>query len=340
MTSVKQLRVDRDPTARELGRGAFVFTDEYSIFDWGSMPDSIPDKGASLCTTGAFTFERLESAGVDTHYRGVVDQRDGVSPLDGVDDPPREMAIDLTVVPDLPHDGRNYDYDAYYAAVDRHYLVPLEIVFRNRVPVGSSLRRRSEPRVHGLDFDTWPDAPVELDAPIVEFSTKFEESDRYLSDREAETIAGPANLERLAAVARTVNTVISEQAQAAGLVHEDGKIECLYDEGTIRVADVAGTFDENRFSYDVRRVSKEVLRQYYKRTHGDWMDAVADAKAAAKRQDIADWRTLVEVEPPPAPSSVIEAVADLYRAGANAYTGQERFRAPGLESAVTAADML
>ena len=144
MTSVKEFRVDEPPTADSLGRGAFVFTDDYSVFDWGKMPDTIPEKGASLCTMGAFNFELLERAGVPTHYRGVVDDGEVVSLADA-SDPPREMAIDLTQVPDLPNDGREYDYDHYHEEAAENYLIPLEIVFRNRVPVGSSLRRRTEP---------------------------------------------------------------------------------------------------------------------------------------------------------------------------------------------------
>ncbi|MFB6150464.1 MAG: phosphoribosylaminoimidazolesuccinocarboxamide synthase, partial [Haloarculaceae archaeon] len=42
MTSVKDFRVERAATADELGRGAFAFTDDYSVFDWGKMPDEIP----------------------------------------------------------------------------------------------------------------------------------------------------------------------------------------------------------------------------------------------------------------------------------------------------------
>src|SRR6056297_3328348 len=104
------------------------------------------------------------------------------------------MAIDLAQVPDLPREGREYDYDAYHAAGGDCVLVPLEIVFRNAVPVGSSLRRRTEPADHGLDLDSWPDGPIDLDEPVVEFSTKLEESDRYLDREEAARIAGKADL--------------------------------------------------------------------------------------------------------------------------------------------------
>ena len=314
MTSVKEFRVDEPATADSLGRGRFVFTDAYSVFDWGQMPDAIPRKGASLCAMGAFNFELLEDEGVSTHYRGVVDPGetgdeagsepgagdgsepgagDGSEPdpvpLADATAPPTEMAIDLTQVPDLPYDGPDagYDYDAFHAAGGEHYLVPLEVVFRNRVPIGSSLRRRADPADFGLDADPaidadeWPDEPVDLPEPVVEFSTKYEQQDRYLTRAEADEIAGAAAVDALESLARDVNRVVTERAEAAGFVHEDGKIECLYVDGELRVADVVGTFDENRFSYGGRGVSKEVVRQWYKANDPDWVAAVSEAKAAA-----------------------------------------------------------
>ncbi|RZV08470.1 phosphoribosylaminoimidazole-succinocarboxamide synthase [Natrinema hispanicum] len=339
MTSVKEFRIEEDATDDDLGRGSFVFTDDYSVFDWGKMPDQIPQKGATLCTMGAFNFELLESEGVPTHYRGVVENGD-VIPLEEASHPPWEMAIDLTQVPDLPHEGREYDYDHYHEAAGENYLIPLEIVFRNRVPVGSSLRRRTDPADHDLDFEEWPDEVVDLDEPIVEFSTKYEEGDRYLDHAEADAIAGVAAIDDLESVAREVNRIITEQADAAGLVHEDGKIECLYYQGEIRVADVVGTFDENRFSYEGTQLSKEVLRQYHKRTQPDWVEAVDAAKAEAKQEDIADWKSLCDEAPDPLTEEVLETARDMYCAGANAYTGQEFFDAPPLSSAIGAVQRL
>ncbi|MFC4550174.1 MULTISPECIES: phosphoribosylaminoimidazolesuccinocarboxamide synthase [Halorussus] len=351
MTSVKEFRVEAEPTADELGRGAFVFTDDYSVFDWGKMPDEIPDKGASLCAMGAFNFEMLEAEGVPTHYRGVVregksasdgragrdDPRDAggeVVPLIEATEPPTEMAIDLTQVPDLPREGRDYDYDAYHAAAGDNYLIPLEVVFRNSVPVGSSLRRRTDPADHNLDFAEWPDGVVQLTEPIVEFSTKYEEGDRYLSREEADRIAGKASVDDLESVARTVNRLLTERASKADLTHEDGKIECLYFDGEIRVADVVGTFDENRFSFHGQQVSKECVRQYHKRTQPDWVEAVDAAKDEAKERGIADWKSLCDVDPEPLDDDVIRAVRDLYCAGTNAYTGRDLFDVPSLEDAV------
>ena len=333
MTSVKQFRVEEPATPDELGRGAFVFTDDYSVFDWGKMPDSIPNKGASLCAMGAANFEALEDAGIPTHYRGVIQGGDAVG-LETIGSPPREMAIELTRVPELPHEGREYDYEAYHEAAGENYLIPLEIVFRNTVPVGSSLRSRADPEEFGLDYDGWPDEAVDLPEPVVEFSTKYEESDRYLSRANADYIAGKADVDALEAIARDVNELVTDRAAAAGLKHEDGKIECLYFDGEIRVADVVGTFDENRFSYDGQQLSKEVVRQYHKRTQPEWVEAVSEAKAEAKERDIADWRELCSVDPEPLEAHVIDAVRDMYTAGANAYLGRDLFDAPPLDAAV------
>ena len=332
MTSVKNFQVEEPASRDRLGRGRFEFTDDYSVFDWGKMPDRIPEKGASLCTMGAFNFELLEDAGVPTHYRGVVVD-DEVEPLAAAldaEEPPQEMAISLTTVPDLPFEDGSYDYDAYYEAVGSHYLVPLEIVFRNRVPVGSSLRKRSDPADHGLDVDEWPDGPVDLPEPVVEFSTKYEKQDRYLDRSEAAEIAGPASIDALESLAREVNDLVTEQAADADLTHEDGKIECLYDEGEVCVADVVGTFDENRFSRDGQQISKEVIRQYHKRTQPEWVDAVSEAKERATAESVADWKSLCEREPKPLDEDVIQTARNLYCSGTNAYIDRELFDAPSL----------
>ncbi|MFB6137767.1 MAG: phosphoribosylaminoimidazolesuccinocarboxamide synthase [Halobacteriaceae archaeon] len=351
MTSVKEFRVDRAPDGG-LGRGRFYFTDAYSVFDWGQMPDDVPGKGQSLCATGAATFEALADAGVPTHYRGVVppaapggaaDGGDGAAgdgdpseavPFAGCDGPPREMAIDLATVPDLPHGPEGYDYEAYHDAADAAVLVPLEIVFRNVVPVNASLRKRTEPGDHGLDLTAWPDRPVDLPEPVVEFSTKFEDSDRYLDRAEAARIAGPADLADLEDLARAVDEVVTERAAAAGFTHQDGKIECLAVGGEVRVADVAGTFDENRFAYDGVQVSKEFLRRHYRATQPEWVAAVSAAKRAAREAGEADWKARCERTPDPLPDEVREAAADLYAAGANAYVGRPLFDAPSIDAAV------
>ena len=327
MGSVKALAVDREPTVSELGRGTFEFSDAYSVFDWGPMPSTIPDKGASLCAMGAATFEALEDAGVPTHYLGVGRASDPQE-LAELTDPPTEMAIEVTRVPDLPVADDGYDYETYHRSAGEHYLIPLEVIYRNEVPVGSSLRRRSEPADHDLDYAEWPDHSIELAVPIVEYSTKFESTDRYLDRDEAAEIAGEASLEAIDDVVRTVNRVVSDMAEIAGLSLLDGKIECLWHDRTVNVADVAGTLDENRFAAEGRQLSKEVLRQYHTSVDPEWVSAVSRAKREAASDDDPNWKARVAAEPGTLPSPVIETISAMYGSVANAYIDQQLFGAP------------
>jgi phosphoribosylaminoimidazole-succinocarboxamide synthase len=122
-----------------------------------------------------------------------------------------------------------------------------------------------------------------------------------------------------------------------GFVHEDGKIECLSVGGELRVADVAGTLDENRFRFEGRAVSKEAVRQCYKRIDPEWVEAVRTAKREADERGVADWKSRCGASPDPLPPEILEAAADLYAAGANRYTGHDWFAdAPPLGDALGA----
>ena len=49
------------PLQTENGPGlVFEYTDAYSVFDWGRMPDPLPGKGSALAVTAAHWFEKLE----------------------------------------------------------------------------------------------------------------------------------------------------------------------------------------------------------------------------------------------------------------------------------------
>ncbi|MFZ8802535.1 MAG: phosphoribosylaminoimidazolesuccinocarboxamide synthase, partial [Candidatus Calescibacterium sp.] len=45
MGSVKDLVIIENPQGEKSGVGKFIFSDRFSVFDWGSMPDTIPNKG-------------------------------------------------------------------------------------------------------------------------------------------------------------------------------------------------------------------------------------------------------------------------------------------------------
>jgi phosphoribosylaminoimidazole-succinocarboxamide synthase len=97
---------------------------------------------------------------------------------------------------------------------------------------------------------------------------------------------------------------------------------------------VVGTFDENRFSHEGTQVSKEVIRQYHKRTQPEWVEAVSAAKAEATEEGVADWKSLCDRSPDPLATEVVRAARDLYCAGTNAYVGRDAFEAPDIADAI------
>src|SRR4030066_1047515 len=93
--SVKDLAVIRKPSRNSMGIGGFHFSDRYSVFDWGEMPDKIEGKGAALCLMGAYCFEKLEEKNIKTHYRGLVDKDGKTVTLNQLKHPVDTMEKDL-----------------------------------------------------------------------------------------------------------------------------------------------------------------------------------------------------------------------------------------------------
>ena len=81
-----------------MGTGRFLFSDRYSVFDWGEMPDHIEGKGAALCLMGAYCFEQLEKLGVKTHYRGLVDEKGKAVRVGDLKEPSSIMEVALVNV--------------------------------------------------------------------------------------------------------------------------------------------------------------------------------------------------------------------------------------------------
>ncbi len=324
MGSVKDLTVEKEAGKQKLGTGAFIFSDRYSVFDWGEMPDLIPGKGEALAMMGGYNFELLEGRGIKSHYRGLVEEGD-LREVGQLDSPSKVMAVALAHKPSVEGGGKGYQYPDL--SERKNFLIPLEVVFRNYVPVGSSLRRRREPDELGLEYSDWPESEIELETPLIEFSTKLERQDRYLSEEEAWRISGlkGKKFEELKDVAARVNRFLTDHALERGFDHLDGKIECIYDRGEVVVADVVGTFDENRFSYADQQISKEVLRQWYKKEDEKWYQELTAAKEESLQGGPTDWRELVDRRPRTLDPSLKELVSDLYRAGANKWMEREVF---------------
>jgi phosphoribosylaminoimidazole-succinocarboxamide synthase len=341
MGSVKDLEIIKKPTANEMGFGRFHFSDRYSVFDWGEMPDHIDGKGEALCLMGAYCFEKLENKGIKTHYRGLVNTAGKTVAFDEVADPTCIMEVNLVNIykPEFRVENGKVAYDyGLYSSNLRNCLIPLEIIYRNGLPEGSSVFKRLSQRkvtLQDLGLDNYPKPGEYFENPIFDVSTKLEETDRYITWKEAKDTAGLTDqeLSTVKSVLKVVNDTISEIASRAGLKNEDGKIELAFDnERNLMVVDVVGTPDECRFTYDGVHVSKEVARIFYKKT--SWYNDVEEAKKAAERYGTEDWKALCKSQPQQLDVNLKTIISQMYLAAANELTDRKLFDTPRLAEVI------
>ncbi len=352
MGSVKDLRVVKAAMDDALGEGIFTFSDRYSVFDWGEMPDLIPGKGAALCMMAAWNFEQFKRyLEIPTHYLGIVDSERNLTTTDRLKASSNIMVVSLSRVIKPKFVDGEYDYSEFIEGRGEldNFVVPLEVIYRRGAPKGSSLFKtidalEREGKHHELATLLGNYGLVEKPEPGqlfpktgYDFTTKFESTDRRLSEQGAHYISGLSTREfgQLGDLRDAVVDLVALHAHSVGLIDFDGKHEYRFFGGVVSLADVAGTFDENRFmiSLDGRQVqvSKEFLRQYHKTHQPDWYEAVEKAKVEAFRRGIADWKSLVQVQPQHLDSRLVALVGEMYQAGSDRYTGLNVFKVRPLE---------
>ena len=307
MGSVKDLEIIEEPTRDKEGVGIFEFSDRYSVFDYGEMPDEIEGKGEALCLMSVHNFEELEKEGIKSHFIEL-EERNRM-----------KVKVVNVITEGTPDEFKNM-------------MVPLEIIYRNYLGEGSSVFRRldkGEIEPSDLGFDSYPEVNKKLDPPIIDFSTKYEKFDRYFKNLdEVKEHAGfdDEMIDVIKEKAVEVNDFINEKAKKLGWKHLDGKMEVALDRnGELMLADVLGTLDEDRFEYKGVKLSKQMLRNYYRGT--EW----ADEMERAKDEDLPkeDWP-----EPPRLPEKLIGFVSDMYKAACNEWTGKEHFDVKDLDELI------
>ncbi|MFQ6055317.1 MAG: phosphoribosylaminoimidazolesuccinocarboxamide synthase [Methanosarcinales archaeon] len=323
MGSVKDLIVLKKPEDGKHGFGRFIFSDRYSVFDWGEMPNYIKNKGEALCIIGAYFFEKLEEMGIRNHFLGVVEDGKPRN-LKELKEPKDCMEIKLLRVIKPVIEGKVYDYSLYQKERS-NFLVPLEVIYRNSLPEGSSVFKRLKDgslKLEEIGLDKIPSPGEILQNPILEVSTKLEATDRYISWEEAKKIAGleEDEVEEIKITTTEINELITKEIKKAGLVNEDGKVEFGFEEDrNLIVVDVLGTPDECRFTLEGMPVSKEVARIFYRNT--EWYKEVE----SAKKRDRLRWKELVKSAPPPLPPRLEVLISLLYQACANEITNRKWF---------------
>jgi len=326
--SVKDVVIKKNPEGSKLGKGIFIFSDRYSVFDYGEMPDLIEGKGKSLCMISAYFFERLNEKGIKNHYCGVVED-DEVKRVEEIQEPSNIMQTEIVRIL-KPERVNDYDY-SIFRKEKSNFLIPLEVIYRNTLPEGSSIFKRlerGEITIEQLGLDAFPRPGKVLKDPILDVSTKLEDKDRYLTWDEAMEISGlnEEEIELLKKITLKVNKIITENTEKAGIRNEDGKLEFAFDnKRELMVVDTIGTPDECRFSFEDIQISKEVLRKYYRRT--EWYRRLEKLKGNER------WREGAG-KPPLLKENLKNAVSNMYKACCNEITGIRFFDVDSLKNVV------
>ncbi|KPK95716.1 hypothetical protein AMJ80_04000 [bacterium SM23_31] len=355
MGSVKDLIILKSAFENKQGLGDFDFSDRYSVFDWGEMPDHIVNKGRALAVMAAFNFEKLERRGIYTHFVGLVKNGKVVkfSDLEEGGNGSHIMRVNMAVkyepierkfVDDKGNVITEYDYSFFVNNRGKinNYLLPLEIIFRNGLPLGSSVldkiketkeikdsheREKSLQGIYTqLGITSEPQPGQMLPKPVMSYTTKLEAGDRILSEGDAYFISGltKEKFEEVPLLAMKVNEIITEQCDKTGLrPHWDGKVEMVYFNGQIYIVDVVGTLDEDRMG---NLVSKELLRQWYKKFQPEFAPACKEWKKTGD-----GWQGKCPVKPVNLPSEFATLVSQMYMAAANQYVERRIFDTPPLE---------
>lgn len=281
---------------------------------------------------GAYAFEELEKKDIKTHYRGLINKAGKTMTVQELQEPVDTMEIHLVNVHRptafIKQGKLEYDYSMYTPSL-KNCLIPLEIMYRNGLPESSSVFRRLEQgqtTVEELGLSHYPKRGEKLSKPIFDVSTKLEEKDRYITWKEAQQIAGLTREEMvdIKSLLLTIDNSISQIALKAALENEDGKIELAIDpRRELMVVDVVGTLDECRFTYDGLHVSKEIARQFYRKT--DWFKDVEEAKRKADAEGVKDWKTLCRSQPPKMGHALKTIISEMYMGTSNEVIGQRMF---------------
>lgn len=320
--SVKDIYGDAD-------RYYFKFSDRYSVFDWGAMPDELPCKGQALACAADMLFrefqkpwqqfqlpenlpedlraelnasamlEHIRAHGIGHHSLGLVNDE---MQLIGPGRKSNFLAVVPVQVLEPAHsklgDDVIWNYQPYVERPE-NTIIPLEIIFRFGTPEGSSFLNRADDSAYldQLQLSEAPQAGDWLERPILEFSTKLEPSDRMLSYAEAQKISGCTDREFLHLRHTVLCLAIRFQQICAdmGLELWDGKFEFAFgerindDERELILIDSIGP-DELRLMHEGAQFSKEIIRKIYR--DSAWAKAVAEAKSLAKKEGLVDWKKI------------------------------------------------
>ena len=302
----------------------FEYTDAYSVFDWGRMPDLLQGKGTALASIGEFFFKQISQPAM---WKKIADDARITPALRGEFEAlcakgmlthfkkrtaPNKFTVEKVKVvrPEVLNIfGREVvDYSSLWFS--RPHLIPLEVVFRFGAPSGSSFFERATPqycREVGLKEE--PAVGARFPNVVIEFFSKLENKDRFLTFEQAYlyTRLDDKTFGSLIARSMLLSFFLDHFFKEIGLELWDGKFEwALSADGEVMLVDSIGP-DELRLLDPTSGVqlSKEFLRQFYRPT--PWFEKVTSEKKKG-----GDWKERVGVEPPKLSAQFLEVSSCLY----------------------------
>jgi phosphoribosylaminoimidazole-succinocarboxamide synthase len=350
----------------------FEFSDDYSVFDWGKMPDKIDHKGRALTLIGAFFFEQLKSPefwaslpasehlkkfdaeflrarfnnsvfsgsqgltknGLRTHFKSLSNEEGNALTLEQASKHAGRILMHVERAEIFRPELANVFHQPIFfyppqSQTQGTRLIPLEVVFRFGMPAGSSLEQRlATIKDYGktLGFVKEPRPNEWFDFPVLEFFTKLEPKDRFLSVQEAALLSGltASEFNKMTELALDVALALHEIFARAGIELWDGKVELLAsktsaDTCEIVLADSVGP-DELRLLFDGQQLSKEMIRQFYRGS--EWEKTLKKAQQIAFERGTTAWKEIcireLESTPPPLSAEFKESTCKLYCVLANA----------------------
>ncbi len=331
-TSVKSIGVIEEPTETEMGICDMIYRDNfYSVFDWGRMP--MPE-GATLdnrpvAIVAAYNYELVKQLGFPVAYLGTVDRYGEARSLGDFgrkNEIPNTFRVKMVhrIKPD--HPNKQYDYGKFKAPQVKHFVLPLEFIWRTEAGPDSSFWTHIKDGDYKLsDFGLPEDLKPgdKLPFPILDHSSKYEDHDRYFSPSVARELSGlgPGQWGYLDNMRRIINHVLSTRASHIGIKRPDGKQEFL---NTLELTDAAGTWHEDRFEYQTKsgiwvKVSKQAPRDLNKLLNPEWAKQCTELKKQAEKEGFTDWRQRVTVQPKPLEAEFFKQYNNLMYAATNAW---------------------
>jgi phosphoribosylaminoimidazole-succinocarboxamide synthase len=181
-------------------------------------------------------------------------------------------------------------------------VVPIEFISRVKIGANSSVWKRvARGEISladlGLPPGIQPGDPLPQHA--LDYSTKYEPEDRYVSGEDARQITG-FSPERWAKINRTTaeaSRLMTELAHSRGAQREDGKVEYVtLDHQAERdvLGDAVTTLHEDRLILDGADITKQAIRDAVKQCSPEWAAEIERAKTEARHHGVADFRTLMD----------------------------------------------